>query len=84
LFSLPDNNNGSADASIARGRRFRLRFTTGAKRNRIAGNHFALFANSVSRKKIPLASTAGQGFMVSNKKLNRRASDAGHLGHEEA
>jgi hypothetical protein len=43
------------------------------KETRQNEEHFALFVNSVSRKKIPLASTGGQGFMVGNKKLNRRA-----------
>jgi hypothetical protein len=37
-----------------------------------------LFVNSATRKKIPLASASGQGFMVNNKKLSRRYIRAGY------
>src|SRR5258708_1639595 len=54
-----------------------LRFKTGLRCNWTIVKRFALFKNSVLRKKIPLASAGGRGFMVSNKKLNRRKRYAG-------
>jgi len=61
----------------AHGRRFRLRFKTGSKRNWIAGKPFARFGNSVLRKKISAASDKRARFSWSATKTDRRAYDAG-------
>ena len=74
----PVPGSSPVSARLAAAFDFAAKLVRSATGLRLEPKHFASFMNSVLRKKIPLASAGGQGFMVSNKKLNRRHICAGH------